>query len=389
MSRAADRPDEIHDVVIIGNGAHLAMARRCGVTVSHRIGATLNRPVLGRRALRAMLTARAASGAGYDLLHAWTMSSAVAAAMVAGHRPVLAMAPTGFSGRRADLILLGRHSVPILAATTSVESELIAAGYHADLVTVLPPAVDPEAVISEGRGPLRESWDADETTFVVALLSELDDEVDGVHAMHAAARIALTGKDVRIVLHHRPAQWALRWQLPKVGLPGMIMVDDRVIEPWRVVAGLDAAMSLHHPRDRVVRRPRGLPMSWAVPVLHILPGRGDEARARLTPLLWAMAAGVPAIAEDDRAGDLFEDGSTGLFTSVGDHNRTAARLLDLYDDPVLARRIGAAGRKLVETRFNGETFLSRLAVAWRQCLRRERIELGEISGQPSAISYQP
>jgi glycosyltransferase involved in cell wall biosynthesis len=377
MSRAAGRRDEIHDVVIIGNSGHLALARRCGVRTSLRIGATLNRPVLGRRALGAMLEARAHSGAGYDLLHAWTLNSAVAAALVAEGRPVLGMAPIGYTGRLADLNLLGRHRVPILAATATVESELISAGYQRDLVTVLEPTVDPGAIDTEARGPLRESWDADETTFVVALLSELYDDSDGVHAMHAAARIGLTGKDIRIVLHHRPARWSLRWQLPKVGLPGLIVVDDRVIEPWRVVAGLDAAFSLHHPRDRVTRRPWGLPMSWAAPAMHILPGRRGPARARLTPLLWAMAAGVPAIAEADRAGDWIEDGDTGLLTTMGDHNRTAARLLDLHDNPAMARRVGTAGRKLIEARFNGETFISRLALAWRQCLHGERIELGE------------
>ncbi len=391
MSRAAGRRDEIHDVVIIGNSGHLATARRCGITTSQRIGATLNRPVLGCRALAALLAARARDGAGYDLLHAWTLSSAVAAALVAGRRPVLGMAPTGFTGRWADLTLLGRRRVPILAATPTVESELISAGYQGDLVTVLAPAVDPSAIVTEARGPLRESWDADETTFVVALLSELHDDADGVHAMHAAARIALTGKDIRIVLHHRAAEWSLRWQLPKVGLPGLIVVDDRVIEPWRIVAGLDAALSLHHPRDRVVRRPWGLPWSWVAPAMHILPGRRDTARARLTPLLWAMAAGVPAIAEADRAGDWIEDGSTGLLTSVGDYNRTAARMLDLFDNPALASRVGAAGRKLVETRFDGETFVSRLAVAWRQCLRGERIERwhGRASEASSPVDGRP
>ncbi len=366
LSLCAGRRDEIHDVVIIGNSGHAAMARRCGVTVSERISAALNRPVLGRRALRALLKARAQGGAGYDLLHAWTLSSAVAAAMVAGRRPVLAMAPTGITDRRADLRLLGRQGVPILAATAAVQSELIAAGYQRDLVTVVPPAVDPGAIVTEARGLLRESWDADETTMVVGLLSELDDDVDGVHAMHAAARFALTGREIRIVLHHRPAEWSLRWQLPKVGLPGLVVVDDRVIEPWRIVAGLDAAVSLHHPRDRAARQPRGVRWSWAVPALHVLPGGRNVAPARLTPLLWAMAGGVPAIAEVDRAGDWIEDGSTGLLTTAGDYNRTAARLLDLFDDPALSRRIGAAGRKQVETRFDGATFLSRLAVAWQQ-----------------------
>ncbi len=331
-----------HDVLIVGTTDHVALARRCGLKPLGRIRAPLNRPALARSAIRRVLLHRERHGGRYDLIHAWTLSAAVSVARMMLKRPVLASAAAGSRIVGRDVRVLARRGVPVLAATTATRDRLLGAGYPPDLVAVVPPAVDPASIAMEQRRLIRESWGADETTFVVAHLGEPGPTTDGEHALLAAARAALTGKDFRIIIQHRAATPAKHVMLLRAGLSDLIVVDERVAEPWRVAAGFDAACTLYRPprRDRS-RSPQ-------------LPG----------PLLWAMAAGVPVIAEQRDAGDWLVEGSTGLVTDTGDSNRTAARLLDLFDDAAFARRVGAAGKALVAQRFAPDAFARRIAAAW-------------------------
>ncbi len=340
-----------HDVLIVGTTDHLALARRCGLKPLGRIRAALNRPGLARAAIRRVLLHRERHGGRYDLIHGWTLSAAASVVRMKPKHPVLASAAAGSRTSGRDLRLIAGRGVPVLAATTATRDRLLGSAYPRDLVTVLPPAVDPASVAMEQRRLLRESWGADETTFVVAYFGEPGPTADGAHALLAAARAALTGKDFRIVIEHRAAAPSKHVMLLRAGLADLIVVDDRVAEPWRVAAGLDAACTLHRaPRRDDNRSPE-------------LPG----------PLLWAMAAGVPVIAEHRYAGDWLEEGSTGLVTDTGDSNRTAARLLDLFDDAARARRIGAAGKVLVTQRFAPERFADRIAAAWEGIAGRRGI----------------
>ena len=338
LTRVAGR----HDVLIVGTTDHIALARRCGLAPLGRIRAPLNRPTLARAAIARVLRHREDRGGQYDLIHAWTTSAAAAAVRVTPRRPVLASAAAGSRIMGRDLRLIARRGVPVLAATTDTRDGLLEAGYRPDLVTVVPPAVDPASVAMEQRRLVRASWGAGETTFVVAHLGEPGPTADGEHTLLAAARAALTGKDFRIVIQHRAAAPSKHVMLLRAGLADLIVVDERVWEPWRVVAGLDAACTLHRP-----------------------PRRDDGRSPELPgPLLWAMAAGVPVIAEQRDAGDWLVEGSTGLVTDTGDSNRTAARLLDLFDDAAFARRVGAAGKALVAQRFAPDAFARRIAAAW-------------------------
>ena len=340
-----------HDVLIVGTTDHIALARRCGLKPLGRIRAPLNRPTLARSAIRRVLLHRERHGGRYDLIHAWTLSAAASVVRMRPDRPVLASAAAGSRIVGRELRVIARRGVPVLAATTATRDRLLGAAYPPDLVVVIPPAVDPASIATEQRRLVRESWGADETTFVVAHLGEPGPTADGEHALLAAARAALTGKDFRIVIQHRAAAPSKHMMLLRAGLADLIVVDDRVAEPWRVAAGLDAACTLHRP-----------------------PRRDDSRSPELPgPLLWAMAAGVPVIAEQRYAGDWLVEGSTGLVTDTGDSNRTATRLLDLFDDAARARRVGAAGKVLVMQRFSPDTFAGRIAASWEAVAGGRRI----------------
>lgn len=69
--------------------------------------------------------------------------------------------------------------------------------------------------------------------------------------------------------------------------------------------------------------------------------------------LEAMACGVPVVAS--RSGglvELIEDGVTGFLADVGDVRTMADRGLEAFNDPDVARRIGAQARETVVQRFN-------------------------------------
>jgi len=366
LSETLTRVGGRHDVLIVGTTDHIALARRCGLTPIGRIRAPLNRPTLAGSAIRRVLRHREAHGGRYDLIHAWTTSAAASAVRVTPRRPVLASAAAGSRTIGRDLRVIARRGVPVLAATTATRDRLVGAAYPDELVTVLPPAVDPASIAIQQRRLLRDSWGVDETTFVVAHLGEPGPTTDGEHALLAVARAAMTGKDFRIVIQHRAAAPSKHVMLLRAGLAQQIVVDERVCEPWRVVAGLDAACTLH-------RAPR----------------RDDTGSPELPgPLLWAMAAGVPVIAEQRYADEWLVEGSTGLVTETGNSNRTAARLLDLFDDAACARRVGAAGKVLVTQRFGPDAFAGRIAAAWEAVAGKREIRQEDHVADVVTVSRQ-
>lgn len=347
-----------HDVLVIGNAGHLAMARRCGLNPRGRIGAPLNHPVLARDALRSFLQSYERARGRYDLVHAWT--PVAAAAVPAGRRVLVASIGAGWR---------------------------LWSAARARQVAEIPAGVDGAAVDTEQRALLREQWGADETCFVVGVLGEPAGAVGGEVVLNAAGRAALTGRDVRVVLHHEATVLGgLRRWMPRMGLGRLVVVDDRVIEPWRIAAGFDAAVLAHGPRAAPRSRRR-----WhrlVPPVLQAVTTGDRPGPPGSLPGLWAMAAGVPVIVERSHpVGGLIEDSNSGLLVAPGSFNNIAARIVDLFDDPHKAGSIGAAGRALVETRHRADVFAKRLATVWEQIRRGDPIEPG--SDRPVVATVKP
>jgi len=73
-------------------------------------------------------------------------------------------------------------------------------------------------------------------------------------------------------------------------------------------------------------------------------------------ILEAMASGLPVMST--RCGGpetCVVEGETGYLTPVGDAEALAAGMQNLLEDVALRRRLGRAGRRLVESRFSTET----------------------------------
>ncbi len=78
-------------------------------------------------------------------------------------------------------------------------------------------------------------------------------------------------------------------------------------------------------------------------------------------LMEALACAVPVVASRlSGIAELVIDGETGLLVDAGDHDALADALQQLYEDPVLRRRLGTAGRERVVAEFSERENAARL-----------------------------
>jgi len=100
-------------------------------------------------------------------------------------------------------------------------------------------------------------------------------------------------------------------------------------------------------------------------------------------ILEAMACGLPVVAT--RVGgnpELIEDGMTGRLVPQASAEAMAGALFHYYDDPVLARRHGRAGRQLVLQRFSLDRMVSDYLSLYDGLLagRKDRAEHARVHG---------
>jgi len=144
--------------------------------------------------------------------------------------------------------------------------------------------------------------------------------------------------------------------------------------------GLEALAGRLGVASRVVFRgkipPDELQASYARAAVCVLPSvldaRGDTEGLGVV-LLEAMNHGTPVIAS--RVGgipDIVEDGVSGLLVPPGDADALAAALRRLRDDPVLARRLGEAGRRRLREQFSWPAIVRRWLDVYTGLVTRPR-----------------
>jgi glycosyltransferase involved in cell wall biosynthesis len=96
-----------------------------------------------------------------------------------------------------------------------------------------------------------------------------------------------------------------------------------------------------------------------------------------TIMLEAMSLGRPVVATG--VGGIYSvirNDLTGLVVPPADSAKLAERIVELLNDPVRARAIGEAGRRLVCEEFGVERMVSQTAGVYRDVLARERLSTG-------------
>lgn len=88
-----------------------------------------------------------------------------------------------------------------------------------------------------------------------------------------------------------------------------------------------------------------------------------EAMRHGTPVVGCRAGGVP---------EVVRDGETGLLVPPDDPPALLAAIMRLLDDPALRARLGAAGRRSVETEFSAQRMAERTADFYREVLAHAR-----------------
>jgi glycosyltransferase involved in cell wall biosynthesis len=332
-----------HDVLVVGHGGHVTAARGAGLEPRGAVHAALNRAGFARSGLRRYLR----KSDPHDVVHAWSWSAAELALEIVGDRALLVSAATPPTLSRRVLRRFSALGGQALAVS-SVVGRRCAAALPDGAVAVLVPPVSQERLDERWREALRDGLGLEPGTFVVGLLGEPITGADAEVSAHAAGRLMLAGRDVRLLMHPASARRAdVTRLLRRVGVDRLLIPHKSLAEPWRVVAALDAAL---------------------------LVSRGATTNA--LPALWAMAAAVPVIAErSEMTEEVLADGRTGWLVPSGDYHAVADRLLDLVDDRAGARRLGDGGRDVAATRHDPGRFAQRLGEAYEQAVSGERIRL--------------
>lgn len=180
-------------------------------------------------------------------LHAWSLSC-LAALRWSGHGQPLKLhlvAPLDRTGLRRLRRLDNAH-LRIHTAGQTLREGLIRHGFEPAKITAQPlPDLDTlRPRLSATRDAVRERWGIDDTTQVVALLSDpptAADAVDGTLGLNLVAEATL--HELRLLVHpEQSARPRMQAILDRYGHPDRMIQDARIATPWEVLPGVDAAL---------------------------------------------------------------------------------------------------------------------------------------------------
>ncbi len=350
-----------HELLVLGTSSHVDLARRCGLEPRGQLAPPRLTPRSSWKPLTHVVQElEREGGRRFDWCHAWTLRSAAAAAALPWRPRLIAGLCIGPDrpGSLSAARIWNRRPGLLLVSGESIQRAYEAIGLQSNGCRILPPAVDAGRIDRCGRAALRRRWGVDADTFTVAALSEPSNWLDSWMAIEIVCRVALTGRRVRLVLPPTATGLATsRRRLRALEQDHILVIDDQAVDPWRVVAGLDAAIVLgaapgreSAPREfRFSNRLRG---GWS-------PARPEPG---VMPLLWAMAAGLPTVVERSGASEeIVRSPCTGTLIAPGDLHEATHRLLELRDDRDQAREIGSAAAAVVDERFHMDRYARELA----------------------------
>ncbi len=307
--------------------------------------------------LRALWKLRAVIGeGGFDLIHAHASKPGFLARLAAAGSgvPVL-YSPHCFAFHAGANPLAARLYVWLerwaarwltarIVAVAQAERDLgCAHGVgRKDQYAVIHSGIDPRPFSDPfDRAGTRASLGVPESAPVVGVVGRLSRQKNPLGFLDAARRVHQQNPDAHFVwVGDGPLMEATRQRARALGLE----------EVFRLVGARRDIPAVLHALDLFA-----LPSLWeAFPIT----------------ILEAMAAGLPCVATRVQGvPEAVVDGETGLLVPPGDAGVLAQALLTLLADGGQRTRMGAAGRRRLETHFRREQMLSRLAMLYEEAVK--------------------
>jgi glycosyltransferase involved in cell wall biosynthesis len=215
----------------------------------------------------------------------------------------------------------------VVTLSETMKADIVARGVPAERVFVVPNGVDPEVFSPRPPDPaLRSQYGVDDR-YLMGYVSNLDHPREGHETLiEATALLVDAGRDVACLI---VGEGRRREGLEAVAAASG--VADRIVFTGAV------------PHDQV-------PAMYALLDVFVVPRRDERAARLVTPLkpFEAMAMARPMVVADLPAlTEVAPDGERSLAYPAEDAAALAAAVERLMDDPVLAARLGAAGRAWV------------------------------------------
>lgn len=211
-----------------------------------------------------------------------------------------------------------RHDEAVVCLSSHYERLLLEKGVARVRLHRITTGLDPSALPSLDQAA---AWAAG--PFTVALLGRLSWEKNHGMLLRALQQVRARGLPVRAVLAGEgPERAAIEAQVKAMGLEGVVEMPGYA----NVASLLPSVHALV-----LCSRIENLPLSLL------------EAMAWARPVVATRVGGIP---------DLVADGETGYLVPDDDAVALAAKLQYLAENPLLARRLGEAGRRRVETEFS-------------------------------------
>jgi len=348
---------QLDRVIVLGHRGHARLAQRCGVPIDGLVANPVIHGLIGPpRGLRRLMRQLAGAHGEFDIVHAWSIRSGALAAQLAGELACVISAMIGPAREGA----LGVHSgwalaralekrqgpTCVIAAHQGVANELARCGVRAAHLAVAPPGVDASLLLphrQRSRLALREQWGVSDSTLLVGLISQ---PISWGNARAAASVVTLpvtANRDVKLLAHPDAIRLheAYTWARP-LRLDGALLQEDSLAEPWTVLRGVDVALWMGGPCHQLSEHARRVGEERMPSAVDLLPMPG------VLPLLWAMAAGLPIVAERYPASQsVLAEGEACMMIEPGDVTSGAEAMIRLHDDESLRHTLGHAAQRLV------------------------------------------
>jgi glycosyltransferase involved in cell wall biosynthesis len=237
----------------------------------------------------------------------------------------------------------------VIAASEGIRALLVRGGLPEGLVEVVPPGTDFSPVRAlEGRDFLRGAFFFPPETYLIGVVALLSDEKNLKAILEAAEIIRSNAPKVRIVIL---GEGGFNLEHEETALSG---------------SGENVAYYMGFPED-------ALPVLASLDIFVL----SSPIEGLRTPLMQAMARGLPVIATDvGRISELVGHRKTGLLIPPRRAKALADAVLKLHLDRKLASRLGEGAAESIQENFSAEAMARKALAVYESVAARKGVRLG-------------